>query len=336
MTGEPAAPARERTRLRAGLLLPIVQPTSTRAWEDTATVDDLLRIATRAEAAGFDHLACADHAALTTSDAARYTRPRFYDPLPTLGYLAGVTTAVRLLSYVLVVPLRHPLPLAKALATVDQLSKGRLVVGVGTGGLTGEITGVGVDFARRADVTDEYLEAVAALWTGEPTTRHGRHCSFDDLVCDPAPVQLPRPRVLVGGNSKRAIRRAAAWQGGWMPVWCTPDDVRAGLSYARSQAGHVLRDFEVLVSYAPLGGKAPLGEAAPPMRSPDRTDVGRLRGRLSEFMTAGATGFLFEFPAPDAAALEEAVAWADAEILPWLNAELERTRDAVFEPVGGD
>ncbi|MEU3607586.1 TIGR03619 family F420-dependent LLM class oxidoreductase [Streptomyces sp. NPDC035033] len=195
-------------------------------WESAAGPADLLAVARAADAHGFDYLACCDHVAIPRRLAAAMSTV-WYDPVATLAFLAAATERVRLLSHVAVVGLRHPLVTAKAYATVDHLSGGRLVLGVGAGHVPEEFEAVGADFEGRGGVLDETLDALRAALGPEEFPEHaGERFAFKDLGQRPRPAQERVP-VWVGGSSPAAVRRAALKGDGWLPQG-DPRDVLAG------------------------------------------------------------------------------------------------------------
>ncbi|MGW4160436.1 TIGR03619 family F420-dependent LLM class oxidoreductase [Streptomyces sp. NPDC004788] len=201
-----------------GMQLP-VQSQSTlyaESWEAAAGPADLLAVARAADALGFDYVACCDHVAIPRRLSAAMSTV-WYDPVATLAYLAAATERVRLLSHVAVVGLRHPLVTAKAYATLDHLSGGRLVLGVGAGHVREEFEAVGADFAGRGGVLDETIDALrAALGPEEYPAHDGPRFAFRDLGQRPRPAQ-DRVPVWVGGSSPAAVRRAALKGDGWLP-----------------------------------------------------------------------------------------------------------------------
>ncbi|MFF6778567.1 TIGR03619 family F420-dependent LLM class oxidoreductase [Streptomyces sp. NPDC012637] len=201
-----------------GIQLP-VQSQSTlyaESWEAAAGPADLLAVARAADAHGFDYVACCDHVAIPRRLAGAMSTV-WYDPVATLAYLAAATERVRLLSHVAVVGLRHPLVTAKAYATLDHLSGGRLVLGVGAGHVQEEFEAVGADFAGRGGVLDETVDALRAALGPEEFPEHdGPRFSFRDLGQRPRPAQARVP-VWVGGSSPAAVRRAALKGDGWLP-----------------------------------------------------------------------------------------------------------------------
>jgi probable F420-dependent oxidoreductase len=186
------------------------------AWEAAAGPDDLLEIARAADRAGFDYLASCDHIGIPRRLAAAMSTV-WYDPVATLAFLAAATERVRLLSHVAIVALRHPLLTAKQYATLDHLSGGRLVLGVGAGHVQEEFEALGVDFRGRGAVLDECLDALrAALGPEEFPEHHGKLYDFEGLGQRPRPAQDRIP-VWVGGSSPAAVRRAALKGDGWLP-----------------------------------------------------------------------------------------------------------------------
>jgi probable F420-dependent oxidoreductase len=185
-------------------------------WEAAAGPADLLEIARAADRAGFDYLAGCDHVAIPRRLAAAMSTV-WYDPVATLAFLAAATERVRLLSHVAIVGLRHPLLTAKQYATLDHLSSGRLILGVGAGHVQEEFEALGVDFRRRGAVLDECVDALrAALGPEEFPEHHGKLYDFEGLGQRPRPVQDPVP-LWVGGSSPAALRRAALKGDGWLP-----------------------------------------------------------------------------------------------------------------------
>ncbi|MFF3375890.1 LLM class F420-dependent oxidoreductase [Streptomyces sp. NPDC002680] len=188
----------------------------TEPWEASAGPADLLDIARTADNSGFAYLASCDHVAIPHRLAPAMSTV-WYDPVATLAHLAAVTERVQLLSHVAVVGLRHPLLTAKQYATLDHLSGGRLILGVGAGHVQEEFEVLGVDFARRGAVLDETIDALrAALGPEEFPEHHGKLFDFEGLGQRPRPAQERVP-LWVGGSSPAAVRRAALKGDGWLP-----------------------------------------------------------------------------------------------------------------------
>ena len=228
-------------RLAYGMQLPVQSQSTIYAeeWEAEAGPADLVEIARAADRAGFDYVASCDHVAIPRRLAAAMSTV-WYDPVATLGFLAGVTERVRLLSHVAVVGLRHPLLTAKQYATLDHLSGGRLILGVGAGHVQEEFEALGVDFDRRGAVLDESVDALrAALGPEEFPEHHGKLYDFEGLGQRPRPAQERVP-VWIGGSSPAAVRRAALKGDGWLPQGDPRDRLPAQLARIRelrAQAG---------------------------------------------------------------------------------------------------
>ncbi|MEV5381818.1 TIGR03619 family F420-dependent LLM class oxidoreductase [Streptomyces sp. NPDC052721] len=206
------------TSLAYGIQLPVQSQSTlyTEEWETGAGAEDLVAVARAADDAGFAYVACCDHVAVPRRLAPAMSTV-WYDPVATLAHLAAVTERVRLLSHVAVVGLRHPLLTAKQYATLDHLSGGRLVLGVGAGHVREEFEVLGVDFERRGAVLDESIDALrAALGPDEFPEHHGKHYDFAGLGQRPRPAQ-PHVPLWVGGSSPAAVRRAALKGDGWLP-----------------------------------------------------------------------------------------------------------------------
>jgi probable F420-dependent oxidoreductase len=194
-----------------GIQLPVQSQSTLFAepWEAGAGPEDLLAVARTADRAGFAYVACCDHVAIPRRLAPAMGTV-WYDPVATLAFLAAATERVRLLSHVAVVGLRHPLLTAKQYATLDHLSGGRLILGVGAGHVEEEFEALGVDFEGRGPVLDETIDALhAALGPDEFPEHHGKRHDFQDLGQLPRPAQ-DRVPLWVGGSSPARPDRAAA------------------------------------------------------------------------------------------------------------------------------
>lgn len=205
-------------RLAYGMQLPIQSLSTIYAepWETDATPADLVAVAQAADRFGFAYIGSCDHVAIPhrLADAMSTT---WYDPVATLAYLAAATTRVRLLSHVAVAGLRHPLISAKQYATLDHLSGGRLILGVGAGHVREEFDAVGADFDRRGPVLDETIDALKAAFADEFPSHQGEFFAFEGLGQRPRPAQQSGPPVWVGGSAPAAVRRAAIRGDGWLP-----------------------------------------------------------------------------------------------------------------------
>lgn len=205
-------------RMAFGIQLPIQSQSTIYVddWELVAGPDELARAARQADESGFLYVAVCDHTAIPRR-LAPAMGATWYDTTATLGWLAGITTRVRLLSHVYIAALRHPLRAAKEFATLDVLSSGRVIVGVGAGHVPEEFEMEGVAFAARGARLDEAIDGISAALTDEYPLLAGPAWPATDLAVSPRPVQKPRPPIWVGGSSMPALRRAAARGDGWLP-----------------------------------------------------------------------------------------------------------------------
>jgi probable F420-dependent oxidoreductase len=180
---------------------------------DAGPVSDLAKAA---ETAGFMGFAFTEHPAPAAKWMATGGHSTL-DPFVALGHVAAVTTTMKLLTYLTVLPYRNPMLLAKSAATVDALSGGRFILGVGTGYLKGEFRALGVDFDERNALFDEALDVLPLHWSGEPFSYQGRHFEAREVIARPRPPQGSIP-IWIGGNSALTRRRVAERANGWMPM----------------------------------------------------------------------------------------------------------------------
>ena len=213
-----------------------------------ADVDQAVELAVAAERLGFDSVWGNDHVSTQ-----RYVRdefdtpPRFYDPLTYLASVSASTTTLRLATAVMVLPFRHPVTAAKQAATLDRLSHGRLVLGVGVGAYREEFEAMypGRDM-HRGRYVDEFLDALSLLFSERRASYTGEFIQFEDVESYPKPVQDPLP-ILSGGNSAGSRRRAATKAHGWLPACLTPTEYAAGLAEIRSLQAEANRPFEATI-----------------------------------------------------------------------------------------
>ena len=184
-----------------------------------------------------------EHVVVPTGPGPRPMDPTdpMLDPLVHLAYVAAMTERLRLGTGIVILPQRNPLVLAKQVASLDVLSGGRVLLGVGAGWLEAEMNALGVPMSERGRRTDEYLTAMHALWTEEAPSFHGRHVSFDAVDAHPRPVRPDGPRIVVGGHSPAAFRRAVAHGHGWFGNGNSPDDLARHLDGLAKAATEVER-----------------------------------------------------------------------------------------------
>jgi probable F420-dependent oxidoreductase len=286
-----------------------------------ATPDIIRHTAVRAEQLGYDSVWVSDHVVVPHANVANFGETIF-DPLVTLAVVAGATTRVRLGTTVLIVPYRHAVVTAKMVSSLDALSGGRVVLGVGAGWVAAESAMLGVPFAERGPMTDEYLRAMQELWTSPSPSFAGKYTRFEGLHFEPKPLQKPHPPIWVGGHSRAALRRAVEFGAAWHPINRAPEELRAGraelarVAQARGRAtppALTLRnDVRILRP----------GQTAPPSAHAGRVLAGEpaaLVDQIGELAACGVEELVLEFLAPDARELDEQMAAFAERVRPRLR-----------------
>jgi probable F420-dependent oxidoreductase len=206
------------------------------------------------------------------------------DPLIPLAYAAALTSKIKLATGIVIVPQRHPLYLAKQLASLDVLSKGRVILGIGSGWMKEEFEAVDVDFSKRGALTDESIQAMRALWSDTPASFHGKHYHFHDVKSLPKPVNKSVP-IHVGGHSAAAARRAGRYGDGFFPTIVQPEKLKQIFAQARDEAAKAGRDSSTIEMTAMAAPKLDAVKAAreagaervifgPPSSDPAKLRVG--------------------------------------------------------------
>ena len=214
----------------------------------------LAGLAQTAERAGFDSLWAGEHHVLAASSTTIPATNRYLNPVVALTYTAASTRTIRLGTGVLLLPQHQPLILAKELASLDVLSGGRLIEGIGVGWAAAEIEALGVPFHDRGARADEYLAAMRAIWSEGTPAYHGRYVSFQDVVAYPHPVQQPGPPIVVGGRAPAVLRRAVEQANGWYGFALDLEETAVLLAQLREAAGRYQRPAwlgELEISVAP-------------------------------------------------------------------------------------
>lgn len=286
------------------------------AWEAEATHDDILRVAQKADELGYDWLTVPEHIVMP-QEMAGTMGARYPEALAAAAVLAGATKRIKILTYVLVLPYRDPLILAKQVATLDFLSGGRIALGTAAGHMEREFQLLKVPFNERGALTDEYIRAMKELWTSEEPSFKGRYVQFENILFEPKPAQKPHPPILIGGNSRPSMRRAANLGDGWLPWLITREQLPACLSYIYEQPGfqECRRPFDVIMPLAPLNIEdythRELGKTRVPR---SRDEIIDEIGLLKE---AGVTGTIVAPPrAPSVEQFLEWTEWFAREVIP--------------------
>lgn len=247
-----------------------------------ATTEAIVQTAVKAEELGFDALFVNDH--VIVDDSARSESWRnVYDPLMVLSYVAARTTRVMLGTSVLIMPYRNPVVTAKMIATLDQMSGGRAIVGVGSGWNEAKYRALGIPFRQRGARTDEYLRIWQACWEPGATTFQGRFFSFENMYVYPKPLQQPHPPVWIGGSSQASLRRAAHFGQVWQPTPTPVETLVSNQSYLKDYCAEIEREeapttrmsfrvnFSQITGSSSRSGERPTGQGTPEQVASDIT-----------------------------------------------------------------
>jgi probable F420-dependent oxidoreductase len=309
--------------MKYGVFLPV----SGRA----ASRKTLMQAAQQAESLGYDSVWAADRLVMPWKIETAYPyskestfivppdRP-FFDTLTCLAFLAGCTEKIQLGMSVMVLPYRHPLHWAKIATTIDQLSTGRLIMGVGVGWMEEEFTAMNAPFKERGAVSDEQLTLLEQLWTEEHITFKGKYYNVDDIAFNPKPYQTPRVPIWVGGEGKYAQRRAARYGDAWFPyfVRITPAELAERFEYVRKIARESGRNPDALA----------LACCLPIELTPDdaqqeenylKGSVEQVTDRLKMFQKVGVTHIGLQFMVPHYPERQEQIERFAREALPALR-----------------
>lgn len=220
-------------------------------------LEEVTEFVCTAERLGYAYVLIPDHA-IVGAEQAEQMGALWWDPLVLAAHLASRTTHIRLSFGILVLPHYHPVHLARAIATLDHVSGGRIDVGIGVGWLEEEFDAMGVPFRERGARADEYIDILRVLWTAEVCTHHGRFYSFTDARVEPKPLQSPHPPIWVGGTIEASLKRAAARGDAWQPMSTSIDELELGLDLIKAQLEQSGRAEVTL----PVQGKVPLWETS--------------------------------------------------------------------------
>jgi probable F420-dependent oxidoreductase len=242
------------------------------------------------------------------------------DPFVTLTVAATATSTLRLHTNLAILAYRNPFISAKAIATLDVVSAGRVIIGTGAGYLAPEFAALGSDFEKRNTVTDEAILAMRAVWSGEPVTMEGLNFSAVETVSLPRPVQRPGPPIWIGGNSNRAIRRAVELADGWNPM---PSPARAS-RMLRTPPIESLADLETRIGDLRVASEK-AGRETPPdviftpigydMFSGDFPDASKFVEDIAAHAAIGVSALTINLPGDTRSAWVESVQWLGAEVI---------------------
>lgn len=300
-----------------GMQLP-VQSQSTiyaRPWEHDAGAAEIVQVARAADAAGFLYVGVCDHVAIPRQ-AAETMSTAWWDTIATLSYLAAVTERVHLLGHVYVLPYRHPLVAAKAWATLDALSGGRAILGVGAGHVRGEFEALGVPFGERGRLLDEGIDAVRAAFATEFPAHQGERWQFEGLGQRPRPAQATLP-IWVGGSSKAAMRRAAERGDGWLPQGPPEGGMEAGIAYVRAHRAATRGDDPIVLGA--LSGPLHVGEPGWDTGRCVRGPAEKIAAYLRTYRDLGVDQIQVAFPSRSASELCDQIAAFAADVAPLVN-----------------
>jgi probable F420-dependent oxidoreductase len=247
--------------MKFGIMTPVLSlvPGAHAGWEEEGTIGDVRRIAVSADRLGYEYLTCSEHIAVPVGGM-DLPGPRYWDPLSTLGYLAGHTARIRLTTSVLVLGYHHPLEIAKRFGTLDRICGGRLILGLAAGYLEAEFELLGAPFKDRGPRTDDAIRALRASFGQRTPSYQGEYFHFDGVVVDPWGVQEDVP-MWIGGRTRRSLRRAVELGDGWCPFAVSARRAAAWLDEASETKAWQARTKPLEVI---LISKAPLDPAAAP------------------------------------------------------------------------
>jgi probable F420-dependent oxidoreductase len=297
-----------------------------------ADADDLAQTVVVGERLGFAVVGIPEHLLLPTWPTAPEHTKVWHDQLTLAAYLAGCTSRIEFLTSILVVPYHPPVQLAKALVTLDLMSRGRIRLGVGAGWMRAEFRRLGIPYEERGAITDEYLRAMRELWTAERPSFTGRYVSIDDVSFLPRPTRPTGVPIVVGGSGPRPLRRLAELGDGWVPLSGGPREIEAGLEALapllaeRGRTGDSIwvaaslrvdpdPEIQQMVVHAEADGGAGGGAAAGGGGGHSLT-AEECVDRLEELQAAGADHVGIVFGWRNGAELRERLAWFAESVMP--------------------
>lgn len=293
--------------------------------------EDLIRFVQTAETLGFYCITVADHVIIPKNISipypytidGKYPGTGYHlETLVTMSFLAGATQRIRFLTSVMIAPYRNPVITAKMLASLDVLSRGRVIVGLGVGWMKEEFDNLKAPpFHERGRVTDEYISAFRELWTKENPSFNGEYCNFSDIIFLPKPVQKPTIPIWIGGHSKQALRRAGKLGDGWHPI--------GGVPTIPLEPEDVARDLEMLAGYAQKAGRNPKNirvalkgslfdrekQIAPGKRRRFLGDAEEIASDIRDYRQVGVDTMIFDVRRPTPTETLERMEWMAKEVI---------------------
>jgi len=274
-------------------------------------VQSILKLGTRAEELGFDSVWVSEHVFNVSYVYERLGSKPYYEPLAMLSYLAATTNRVGLGTSVLVLPYHNPIRLAKTAATLDVMSGGRLLLGVGVGVIDQELEAMGSSPTERGAITDEAIVVMKELWTQEDPSFQGRYHSFSGMKFSPKPIQKPHIPLLIGGVSHAAIRRAVRLGNGWHPTALPPEELSEGIRYLRERTQTAGR----AASEVPVSVSIPIGEGRTGRYSLGR-DPGEMLQKAHTYESLGVERMVISPGTGDPQEMASAMEMLAREVLP--------------------
>jgi probable F420-dependent oxidoreductase len=269
--------------LKLGIVTPVLTllPRAHAQWEETATFADVVGIVQEAERLGYHHCTCSEHVAVPV-EVAKVRGGRYFDPLATFGALGAQTETIRFAAHVLVLGYHHPLAIAKRYGTLDVVTGGRVIIGVGVGSLEEEFELLGASFDDRGARGDDAMRALRASLSEAEPEYHGEFFDYSGFLVEPCAVQARVP-LWVGGRTYRSLRRAVELGDGWAPFALRTEEITEMLGRARDSDAWATRDAPVDIILQNEHPLDPLGESE------------RVAEQLGRFAAAGATGVNVRF-----------------------------------------
>jgi len=284
-------------------------------WERDITGADQQRLARLAETLGFEMISVPEHHIIPRNHV-ELSGAHYFAAYPGMAFFAGATSTIKVNSCIAILPVQHPIITAKALATIDWMSGGRLTITFAVGWLKEEFDLLGVPFHERGARAEEYVQAIIELWTKENPEFEGKYVSFKDVAFEPKPIQKPHPPIWFGGDADAVLQRVGRYAQGWWPFLTKPEDIPARIDFIKSQPDYAGKLENVF--YGLATGR--VGEGHVVLDDPHwRADMKKqeIIDRLGWFKTLGVTMSGLPIPPLSSAdAYTDYCRWVAEEIMP--------------------